>query len=232
MVNGLNIQTLYLVGAVVTIASAGATLLTWYHHRSAPGLKAWMAALALTSLGALVLRFRTSPSDLALTYAADAVIVLGFAGLWASLALFNRRQADPVRIAIRMALVVMGFVAMCVALHAAGFGPRATAVPFSFFLGMLALGAGHEVWAGRHVDDLRSRLPTALAFAGLGLARLVRAGSLALEVWQVSPPRSAAMIHPYTLYAAVVFTVVITYGLVMMANERAVRRDEALFAGR
>ena len=49
----LNVKTLYLIGGIVTVCSAGAAFLTWYLHREAPALRAWTAALLLTSLGAL-----------------------------------------------------------------------------------------------------------------------------------------------------------------------------------
>ncbi len=62
---------------------------------------------------------------------------------------------------------------------------------------------------------------------GLGIARVVRAGVLGLEVIHVLPPGAAAATHPYTLYATIVFTLVVTYGLVMMANEQAGRREAA-----
>jgi hypothetical protein len=64
---------------------------------------------------------------------------------------------------------------------------------------------------------------------GLGLARLVRAATLGLEEAGVLESGTAAAIHPYTLYATIVFFLAVTYGLVMIANERAARRDEALF---
>ena len=41
---------------------------------------------------------------------------------------------------------------------------------------------------------------------------------------------SAAATHPYTLYATIVFTLVVTYGLVMMASEQAGRKEAAQFA--
>lgn len=225
---GLNVQTLYLIGAVVTICGAGAALLTWYHHRDAPGLRAWIAALFLTSVAALALKLRGSPSDFALTLAANAVIIMGFAAMWASLRLFNQGRRDALRFTALVAATTAAFVLTCLLMDSMGAGRRATAIPFSFFFGMVGLLSAYEMWRGHERDGLRSRLPTALAFLALGLARLVRAATLALEVWQVTPPRSAAMIHPYTLYAAIVLTVVITYGLVAMANEQAAQRDARL----
>ena len=80
------------------------------------------------------------------------------------------------------------------------------------------------------VRNLASRLPAALAFVGLGVARVVRAGILGFEVIHLLPPGAAAATHPYTLYATIVFTLVATYGLVMMANEQAGRLEAMQFS--
>jgi hypothetical protein len=226
----LNVKTLYLIGGIVTVCGAGAAFLTWYHHRDAPGLRAWTAALLLTSFGALILRFRTSQADLTLVLVADMVIVAGFAGMWLSLRLANQGRNDLVRLIVGSAAISVAFLALFIVLRAIGAGLQAAAIPFSLFLGLLGLASAWEVWQGRHRDDLRSRLPAALAFVGLGIARVIRAGVLGFEVIHVLPPGAAAATHPYTLYVTIVFTLVVTYGLVMMASEQAGRQEAAQFA--
>lgn len=226
----LNVKTLYLIGGMVTVCGAGAAFLTWYHHRDAPGLRAWTTALLLTSFGALILRFRTSQADIALGLAADMVIVAGFAGMWLSLRYANQRRNDLVRLVAFSVAISAAFLASFVLLRAIGAGRQAASIPFSLFLGLLGLASAWEVWQGRHTDNLRSRLPAALAFVGLGIARVIRAGVLGFEVIHVLPPGAAAATHPYTLYATIVFTLVVTYGLVMMASERAGRQEAAEFA--
>lgn len=228
----LNVKTLYLIGGIVTLASAGATLLTWYHHRNAPGLRAWAAALLLTVVGALILRVRTSNADPAPVLAADMLIVAGFAAMWLSLRFGNRDRTDMVRLIAFAIGISAAFLALFVVLRALGAERQAAAVPFSLFLGFLGLACAWEIWQGRRKDDLRSRLPAALAFVGLGIARVARAAVLGFEVVHFLPPGAAAATHPYTLYATIVFTVVVTYGLVMMANEQAGRREAMLFAER
>lgn len=228
----LNIKALYLVGGIVMTCGAGAALLTWYHHRDAPGLRAWATALLLSSLGVLVLRSPAAVPSSWIIPVANAMIVSGFAVIWLSLRQFNRGHADPARLLILTAGVVVAYLALYGVASLAGAGPLATAIPFSLFLGLLSLAAAHETWQGRLRDGLRSRLPTALAFAGLGLARVLRAGLLVLQATDVMPPETVAGLHPYVLYATIVLVLVITYGLVLMANEGAVRRDAKLFADR
>ncbi len=229
MVIELNVKTLYLIGGIVTVCSAGAAFLTWYLHREAPALRAWTAALLLTSLGALILRFRTSQADVALSVAADMVIVAGFAAMWLSLRYANRGFNDLIGLSLACISVALVFLALFVVLRGLGAGRQAASIPFSLTLGLLGLASAWEIWQGRHRDRLQSRLPAALAFVGLGVARVIRAGVLGLEVIHVLPPGAAAATHPYTLYATIVFIVVVTYGLVMMANEQAGRREALQF---
>jgi len=225
----LNISALYMVGALVTIIGAVAALLTWSLHRYAPGLRAWAVALLLSSVGALVQRIYGQPPDIRLALAANAIIVSGFAMMWMSLRLYNQGLANRVRLLITAIIASGFFAALSILAAAAGAGQLAAAIPFSVFLGVLSLAAGYEVWSGQRQDGLRSRLVTALAFAGLGLARLIRATTLGLEVAGALAPGMAGVFHAFTLYATIVFFLIITYGLVMMANERALRDDEALF---
>jgi len=226
----LNVKTLYLIGGIVTAAGAGAALLTWYHHRGAPGLRAWAAALLLTCLGALMLRVRVSQSDQAIDLAAHMVVVTGFAAMWLSLRFGNQDRTDLIRLVALAVGISAAFLALFVVLRAFGVGRQAASIPFSLLLGLLGLASAWEVWQGRHKDGLRSRLPTALAFVGLGIARVVRAAVLGFEVIHVLPRGAAGATHPYTLYATIVFTLIVTYGLVMMASEQAGRQEAAQFA--
>lgn len=228
----LNVKALYLVGGIVMTCGAGAALLTWYHHRDAPGLRAWATALLLSSLGVLILRSPAAVPASWIVPIANAMIVSGFAVIWLSLRQFNQGRTDPARLLVLTAGVVVAYLALFGIASLAGTGPLATAMPFSLFLGLLSLAAAHETWQGRAQDGLRSRLPTALAFVGLGLARVVRAGMLVLQVAGVLPPEAVASLHPYVLYATIVLVLAITYGLVLMANEGAVRRDAKLFSDR
>lgn len=228
----LNVKALYLIGGIVMTCGAGAALLTWYHHRDAPGLRAWATALLLSIVGVLILRSPAAIPTSWITPVANAMIVSGFAVIWLSLRQFNRGHADPARLLVLTAGVVVAYLALYGIAALAGTGPLATAIPFSLFLGLLSVAAAHETWQGRAHDGLRSRLPTALAFAGLGLARVIRAGMLILQVADVLPAETVASLHPYVLYATIVLVLAITYGLVLMANEGAARRDAELFANR
>ncbi|MBL0900771.1 MAG: tripartite tricarboxylate transporter permease, partial [Reyranella sp.] len=75
----LDFKTLYLVAAVVTLSGAGAVLLTWYHHRDAPALRAWAAALLVGNLGAVIVRVAGPFSSIQSTLISNLLIIAGFA---------------------------------------------------------------------------------------------------------------------------------------------------------
>lgn len=224
----LDLKTLYLISAVVTLSAAGAAILTWYHHRDAPGLRSWATALLLANIGALLIRVVGPFTDFNVTLAANTLIVAGFALMWASLYLANRHGVEVARLAGLVVASGAAFVALFVAASAMGAGLRTSSVLFSTFVGGFALASAYETRRGAVRDKLQSRTPTALAFAGLALARFVRAGVASLEIASVLDGRVSLTIQGYALYATIVFVLAITYGLILMANERTIRREEAL----
>jgi|GEM_PF-589409 len=224
----LDLKTLYLISAVVTLSAAGAALLTWYHHRDAPGLRSWATALLLANVGALLIRVVGPFTDFNVTLAANTLIVAGFALMWASLYLTNRDRLGGARL---VGLVVAGgatFVALFAVASAMGAGLRTSSVLFSVFVGGFALASAYETWRGAARDGLRSRFPTALAFAGLAATRFIRAGTASLEIANMLDGHASETIQGYTLYASIVFVLAVTYGLILMANERTIRREDAL----
>lgn len=224
----LDLKTLYLISAVVTLSAAGAAILTWYHHRDAPGLRPWASALLLVNIGALLIRVVGPYTDFNVTLAANTLIVAGFALIWASLYLANRNRAEPAPLAGLVAASGAAFVALFVAASAMGAGLRTSSVLFSTFIGGFALASAYETWRGAARDGLQSRRPTALAFAGLAAARLIRAGVASLEIASLLDGSVSVTIQGYMLYASIVFVLAITYGLILMANERTLLREEAL----
>lgn len=224
----LDLKTLYLISAVVTLSAAGASLLTWYHHRDAPGLRSWAIALLLANGGALLIRVVGPFTDFNVTLAANTLIVAGFALMWASLRLANRGRVEVVRLAGLVLASAAAFVALFVAASAMGAGLRTSSVLFSTFIGGFALASAYETWRGAARDGLQSRFPTAIAFACLAAARLIRAGVASLEIASLLDGRVSLTVQGYTLYASIVFVLAITYGLILMASERTILREEAL----
>ena len=53
------------------------------------------------------------------------------------------------------------------------------------------------------------------------MARLVRVGMLGLDWWDIVEPQTADIAWHYGIYFSTVCVLVVTFGLVLMANERA-----------
>lgn len=229
----LDIKTLYMISVAVTLFGAGAALLTWYHHRDAPSLRAWAAALLLANVGTALLRLRGPYASVNATMAADTLIIAGFAVVWTSQYLTNRGNFTVGRQAGMTAALCGLFVALFFVIFAAGEGQgmRSTYLLFTLFIGVLSLATAWEFRKGMARDGLQSRVIVVWAFVGMAVARAVRGTVLALETTNVIDGRLSHTITGYALYATVILVLAITYGLVLMANEGAARRDEQLFAG-
>lgn len=229
----LDIKTLYMISVVVTLFGAGAALLTWYHHRNAPSLRAWACALLLANAGTVLLRWRGPYASVNATMAADTLIIAGFAVMWTSQYLTNRDKFTVGRQAgITVGLCGL-FVALFFAIFAAGEGQgmRSTYLLFTLFIGLLSLATAWEFHKGMARDGLQSRVVVAGAFLGMVVVRAVRGTVLALETTNVIGGSLSHTITAYAIYATVILVLAITYGLILMANEGAARRDEQLFAG-
>jgi hypothetical protein len=229
----LDIKTLYMTSAVVTLSGAGVALLTWYHHRTAPSLRAWACALLLANAGTLLLRLHGPYAGADTTIAADTLIIAGFAVVWTSQYLTNRDSYALGRQAAIVVAICGAFVVLCLGIFAAGEGQgmRSTYLLFTLVIGSLSLAAAWEFHRGMARDGLQSRIVVVCGFVGMALARVVRSCVLALETTNIIDDNLSHTITGYALYATVILVLAITYGLVLMANEGAARRDERLFAG-
>jgi hypothetical protein len=101
---------------------------------------------------------------------------------------------------------------------------RAQSMVFSLFIATLAAAASWETWRGRRLDGLRSRPIAALALAGIAAARLVRAGMALAQGMGMIEPQTGVIAQGYALYFTTVCILVVTFGLVLMANERFERQ--------
>ena len=220
----LHAPTLHLVGILVTLVAAGVSLLTWYHHREGPGLRGWALALLLGSAGTFLFSLRGPDTSFRIILIGDALFVAGFATMWMSMRRFN----DPGVSAELMAVIVVAITIVFSALFTMAWQAipiaRAQSIVFSLFVCILASLAAWETWRGRKLDGLRSRPIAALALAGIAVARLVRALMVFAQGMGVMDGQVSIVAQGYALYFTTVCILVVTFGLVLMANERFERQ--------
>ena len=227
----LHPATLHLIGVVVTLTCAAISLLTWYHHRSGLGLRGWAAALLLGTLGTFLYGLREPDSPFRAIMAADALFVAAFAATWISMRRVDGRGPAIGRMIAIIGAVTAIFVALSALARQFGNALHASSIVFSLTVAALALAAARATWMGRRLDGLRSRSIAALPLLGIGLARLLRAATvIAVDMGLVSIETNA-IAQGYTLYFTTVCILVVTFGLVLMANERFERRVAQLADG-
>jgi len=222
--------TLNLIGVIVTLVSAGVSLLTWYHHRGGPGLRGWAIALLLSSAGTYLFSLRGPDTSFRLIVVGDALFVAGFAVLWMSMRRFNDPTLAPELAGMAAAAITTVFVLLFVLAWKIGPLVRLHLVVFSLFVFVLCLSAAWETWRGRRLDGLRSRSIAAAALAGIAVARLARATAGTLEATGTVDAGTRTLVQGYANYATTAFILVVTFGLVLMANERF-EREFALQVG-
>ena len=216
----LHLPTLDVVSVVATLVAAGVSLLAWYRHRDAVALRSWAAALVLGSVGTLLFTLRGPGTSAALFVAADALTVASFATMWVSMRRFNGDTAPPLRMTIIVAAITCVFVLLVTVSWQMGAALRAQSLVYSLFVGGLALVTAWETWHGGRQDGLRSRRLAAAALAGIAAARLFRVGLLGLDWFDIVDPETADMLWGYGMYLSTVCVLLVTFGLVLMANER------------
>ena len=140
-----------------------------------------------------------------------------------------RRFNDDTLATELMASVVVAFTVVFSALFTIAWqvdSQFGQSMVFSLVIALLAAASSWEAWRGKRIDALHSRSIVAAGLAAIALARLVRAASLfAQKVGWIGIPDGRA-IRGLMDYGVTVAIVVVTFGLVLLTNERF-ERDHA-----
>ncbi len=220
----LHPATLHLVSVIVTVVAAGVSLLTWYHHREGPGLRGWATALLLSGAGTVLFGLRGPDASFRVILFGDTLFVAGFAMMWMSMRRFNDRGVRVELMAMIVVAIIIVFAALFTLAWQVAPVMRAQSVVFSMFICVLAMAASWETWRGRRLDGLRSRPVAAVALAGIAFARLIRALMVLAQGLDMIEPSVGVIAQSYALYFTTVCILVVTFGLVLMANERFERQ--------
>lgn len=211
--------TLQLVSMIVAVTAAGISLLCWYNHRGGPGLRGWAAALLMSSVGYVLFSLRGGDTSFRFILLGNAAFVAGYTCMWMGMRRFN----DPTLSTELMASVVVAFTVVFSALFTIAWQVdpgRGQSMVFSLVISMLAAVAAWEARRGGRTDGLRSRSVVAYGLAAIALARLLRAASLlGQNVGWIQAPDGRAL-RSLMDYGVTVAIVVVTFGLVLLTNER------------
>jgi hypothetical protein len=217
--NPFHPQTLQLVSMIVALTAAAISLLCWYNHRSGPGLRGWAAALLMSSLGYVLFSLRGEFTSFRFILAGNAAFVAGYTCLWMGMRRFN----DDTLASELMASVVIAFTVVFSALFTIAWqvdSQFGQSIVFSLVIALLAGASSWEAWRGKKIDALNSRSIVAAGLAAIAVARVLRAAALlAQKVGLIGIPDGRA-IRGLMDYGVTVAIVVVTFGLVLLTNER------------
>lgn len=214
-----NAPTLQLVSMIIAVTAAGISLLCWYNHRGGPGLRGWAAALLMSSLGYFLFSLRGENTSFRFILLGNAVFVAGYTCMWMGMRRFNDSSLKTEL----MAAVVVAFTIVFSALFTIAWQVdplRGQSIVFSLVIAMLAAAASWEAWRGGRRDGLRSRSIVAIGLAAMAVFRLVRAASLLAQNFSLLQVPDGRAIRGMMDYGVTVAIVVVTFGLVLLANER------------
>lgn len=220
----LDASVLLFVSILVRLAASGIALLAWYIHRDVVCLLGWAAAMFLSALAMAVSSYRGGANDLPVTLMTNLLFLAGYTLMWTSLRRFNDDRLSLGRQALAVLAVGAAFALLFLLMAELGWPRRAQSALFAVLIAGLTLAAAWETWRGFRQDGLRSRHIAAGALACIALTRLVRVGLIAVQAAAPVPPATAQLMQSYTLYFNVLFLLVATAGLVLMAQERVDRR--------
>ncbi len=212
----LDANTLIWVNIVIAFVTSGVTYLVWSYQPRIHGLRGWSVGLTLCGLGWLLVVRHTQPVPAAMTIVADALVVAGYSTVWLSIRRFNDDSFD----ARRVMMSVLFFTALFTVAWLAGAELQDRNIMVSLLTGGLALMASLEIFKGNREEPLQGRFPTALAFAVLGSAMIIRAG---LSLYHAPSTHGVEDDDPtlgIALFITTICLIGITLGLLMMATER------------
>jgi diguanylate cyclase (GGDEF)-like protein len=167
----LDIQTIYVVNFSMAFVMSAISLYYWYQHPDLRGLRGWAIGLFVGGLGGIVLSQRTPATSIVLSVTGGVLVIGGISLLWAAVRRFNGGTMKVSRTAAPVAL----FLLLEAILQDLDAPDRARIVVAPLILAVLGALVAREVIKGAGSEGYGARMPTALAFAGLTVAMVLRA---------------------------------------------------------
>jgi diguanylate cyclase (GGDEF)-like protein len=167
----LDIQTIYVVNVSMAFAMSAISLYYWYQHPDLRGLRGWAIGMFVGGLGGIVLSQRTPGTSIVLSVTGGILVIGGISLLWAAVRRFNggtmklRHTAAPVALFLLLEAILQGV----------GATDRARIAVAPLILAVLGALVARDVIKGAGSEGYGARMPTAVAFAGLTVAMLLRA---------------------------------------------------------
>jgi diguanylate cyclase (GGDEF)-like protein len=167
----LDIQTIYVVNVSMAFVMSAISLYYWYQHPDLRGLRGWAIGLFVGGLGGIVLSQRTPGTAIVSSMTGGILVIGGISLLWAAVRRFNGGTMKVSQTAAPVAL----FLLLEAILQGVEVTDRARIAVAPLILAVLGALVARDVIKGAGSDGYGARMPTAVAFAGLTVAMLLRA---------------------------------------------------------
>jgi diguanylate cyclase (GGDEF)-like protein len=167
----LDIQTIYAVNVCMAFVMSAISLYYWYQHPDVRGLRGWAMGLFVGGLGAIVLSQRTPATSIVFSVTGGVLVIGGISLLWAAVRRFNGGTMKVSQIAAAVGL----FLLLEAILQGVDATSRARIAVVPLILAVLGGLVAREVIKGAGSEGYGARMPTAVAFAGLTMAMVLRA---------------------------------------------------------
>jgi diguanylate cyclase (GGDEF)-like protein len=209
----LDVQTLSVVTVFVTALLGILLVFAGMQNQAVRAPMVWGAAYLLSALGQLI-GAQTQVSNWVGTIA-NAMILLGAAGVWAGSRFFDGRSVRPLTVAAAPAFWLLACLVPSV-----GSDPQLRIVLMSTLMAMLTAATAEEVWRGR-AEPLMSRWPTVCALLAYAAALLARIPATLLSPLLQGQSLMSGISFALLAFGTLLFTVVLAFLLLNMSKERS-----------
>jgi diguanylate cyclase (GGDEF)-like protein len=217
----LDIPTLAVVTVFVTALLGALLLFAGVQNRAVRSPTLWGLSFLLGAVGMALVPLRGLVPDWMSIHFANALVLTGFALVWAGARLFDGRPVYAVQILVAPAL----WIGACL-VPAIGTDINLRTVVASALLAGLAFATAGEIWRGR-AEPLLSRWPTVITLLGYGGAMLAR---IPLTLFVPQPvgaqQLTASPLYPLLAFGTLMFTVILAFLLLNMSKERTELRHK------
>jgi hypothetical protein len=215
---GIEVHTLYLLSATISLLLGFLLLVSWRLNGSVPALGLWGAGIVIFGVGLALVAARGSIPDIVSIVVANAVSLVGAAVVWSGTRVFDGR-------AVLRSTIVAGplvWVAACIVpVFYGSINARAILV-FAILLAYTVASA-FELWRGRALP-LVSRWPTIVLLGVQSLLIVVRIGLIIVMPLQEGLPGSTGNWFLVAHYEALLYEIALAFAFFAMAKERGGQR--------
>jgi hypothetical protein len=211
----IEINTLYHVSVTVSALLGVLLLYSWWLTRQVQALAWWSVGFFLVAVGLGLLAARGGIHHIASIAIANAVVFLGAACFWTGARAFEGRRPYLAGLALGSLI----WLVLC-AIPAFYGSINARTLVASAILGVYALLAAYELWAGRAVP-LLTRWPSIALLTFHGALFFVRDALVVMAPLEEGLPGATSVWFVLLHYEVILYEIALAFCFLAMAKERA-----------